>query len=230
MYLNAIISVSNETLDAMGANMDKKQFLIDNFFLFKGINETEICRLFSFGNANEEHYQQGDILQNNKNHCKIGIILKGKAIIKSGDDGVIIKKLSNNDIYGAASLFDNPTHLTSVIAVSDCTVLTFEKAFIERCIKENNQVSLNYISFLSQRVSFLNKKINAYTAKSAENKLYTYLLQLPRCENEIKLSVDISTIAKMLGIGRATLYRAFEKLEKNGTIIKRDKKIILNEV
>ena len=40
----------------------------------------------------------------------------------------------------------------------------------------------------------------------------------------------MSTIAKMIGIGRATLYRAFEKLEKNGTITKQDKKIILNEV
>jgi hypothetical protein len=34
----------------------------------------------------------------------------------------------------------------------------------------------------------------------------------------------------MLGIGRATLYRAFDKLEQNGTIIKKDKKIFLNEV
>jgi CRP-like cAMP-binding protein len=114
--------------------------------------------------------------------------------------------------------------------MADCTVITFSKSFVEACIRENSRVSLNYIEFLSKRVSFLNKKINAYTAKSAENKLYTYLLQLPRTENEIILPVDMSTVAKMLGIGRATLYRAFDKLEQNGTIIKKDKKIFLNEV
>ena len=42
--------------------------------------------------------------------------------------------------------------------------------------------------------------------------------------------MDMSTVAKMLGIGRATLYRAFDKLEQNGSIIKNDKKIIFNEV
>ena len=214
----------------MGANMDTKQFLIDNFFLFQNINKTEIYRLFSFGSIVEEHYHQGDILQNYESDCKIGIILKGKAIIKSGNDGAIIRKLSKNDVYGVASLFDNPTHQTTVIAVADCTVLTLEKAFVERCIQENSQVSLNYISFLAQRIGFLNKKINAYTAKSAENKLYTYLSQLPRNNNEIILSMDMSTVAKMLGIGRATLYRAFDKLEQNGSIIKNDKKIIFNEV
>jgi len=210
--------------------MDKKQFLKDNLFLFQNIEETEIQRLLSLGEINEENFSQGKILQNCKNHCKIGIIVKGKAIIKSGDDGVIIKKLSQNDIYGVASLFDTPAHLTSVVAVTDCTVITMDKAFVETCIKENNQVALNYIEFLAKRVSFLNRKINAYTAKSAENKLYTYLLQLPREENEINLPVDMSTVAKMLGIGRATLYRALEKLENNGTILKQDKKIFLKEV
>lgn len=210
--------------------MDKKQFLKDNLFLFQNIEETEIQRLLSLGEINEENFSQGKILQNCKNHCKIGIIVKGKAIIKSGDDGVIIRKLSQNDIYGVASLFDAPAHLTSVVAVTDCTVITMDKAFVETCIKENNQVALNYIEFLAKRVSFLNRKINAYTAKSAENKLYTYLLQLPREDNEIILPVDMSTVAKMLGIGRATLYRALEKLENSGTIIKQDKKIFLKEV
>ena len=39
----------------------------------------------------------------------------------------------------------------------------------------------------------------------------------------------ISAIAKMLGIGRASLYRAFEKLESDGLIIKNNKEIILKE-
>ena len=36
----------------------------------------------------------------------------------------------------------------------------------------------------------------------------------------------MSTLAKMIGIGRATLYRAFEKLEFSGLIIKNDKNIL----
>ena len=40
----------------------------------------------------------------------------------------------------------------------------------------------------------------------------------------------VETIAKMIGFGRATLYRALDKLEKSGTLTKIDKKIIFNEV
>ena len=214
----------------MGINMEVKDFLKDNFFLFQGLNETEIQALLSYKGIDKKQFISGEIMQNNKTSCKIGIIIDGRAIIKSGDDGVIIRKLSKNDVFGAACLFDAPTHLTSVVAVTDCTVITLNKDFVEMCIKKNSRVAINYIEFLSKRVSFLNKKINAYTAKSAENKLYTYLLQLPQKDNEVILPVDMSTIAKMLGIGRATLYRAFDKLEQNGSIIKMDKKIILKEV
>ena len=210
--------------------MEKNKFLQENFFLFNGISVKELDVLLSHEGITEHTFLQRDIIQNCNNCNKIGIIIKGKAIIRSGIDGVIINKLSKNDIYGAAALFDKPTHTTIVQAVTDCSVITMDKSFIEHCITNNSLASLNYIRFLAQKISFLNKKINAYTAKSAENKLYTYLLQLPREENKLILRQDMSTIAKMLGIGRATLYRSFEKLEKGGAITKTDKIIIFNEV
>ena len=107
---------------------------------------------------------------------------------------------------------------------------TAAKEFVDFCIKNDSTIAFNYIEFLSKRISFLNSKINAYTAKSAENKLYAYLLQLPRNGNTVFLPTDMSTLAKMIGIGRATLYRAFEKLETSGLITKNNKNIIINEV
>ena len=170
--------------------MDINQLLRENFFLFRDLDNKQVEKLLSLDGISKEHYAQGDIMQNNKTACKIGMIIKGKAIIKSGEDGVIIRKLNPNDVYGAACLFDSPKHLTIVKAVTDCTVITMNKQYIESCILEENKISLNYIEFLAKRISFLNTKINAYTAKSAENKLYTYLLQLPREENVINLSID----------------------------------------
>ena len=210
--------------------MDKIDFLKENFFLFKNVSTSEINKIFSENACTEMHYCSGDIIQDNNSFDRIGIIFKGKAIIRSGVDGVIMNKLNVGDSYGAAALFDAPTHSTVVVASGECTVLTMDKNFIMDCITSSRQFSINYIEFLSKRINFLNKKINACTAKSAENKLYNYLLQLPRVGNSLSLNVDMSTIAKMLGIGRATLYRAFEKLENNGVITKSDKLIIFNEV
>ena len=210
--------------------MTKKQFLYESFSLFKNIREDNLDKILAFDGINEESYSPNETMQNSSISSKIGIIYKGKAIIKSGEDGVIIRKLGKADVYGAAALFDAPKHLTIVKAQTECTVITMSKSFIEKCILTSSVFALNYIEFLSKRISFLNSKINAYTAKSVENKLYTYLLQLPRNNNEILLSNDMSTIAKMLGIGRASLYRAVKNLENNGLITKQDKKIILNEV
>lgn len=210
--------------------MDIKQYLNESFFLFKGIPNKDIDAFLAFDGIREAHFLSGDtILCSNK--CEsIGIVAKGKATIKSGENGVIIKKLQKGDIFGVAGLFNKSAHSTIIKATSDCTVITLDKGFVEKCISKNHTCALNYITLLAEKIAFLNKKINSYTAKSAENKLHSYLLQLPRDGNTLELNIDMSTLAKMIGIGRATLYRAFEKLEANGTITKNDKFIIFNEV
>lgn len=210
--------------------MKIKSFLKENFFLFSGLSDEKINEMLEFDGVEIHEYHPQQVMLSSKTEEKIGIIIKGNAIIRSGDDGVIIRKMTSKDTYGAACLFDKATYLTSVIAVSVCSVITFNKNFIEKCISYDDAVSKNYISFLAKRISFLNSKINSYTAKNTESKLYAYLLQLPRNENKIELSISFSTLAKMIGIGRASLYRALEKLEANGTITKNDKNIILNEV
>ena len=211
--------------------MNYNNFLKDNFFLFSGIDNLKKEAMLAFDGIEYEQYLPGEIIHNSKHNEKIGVILKGKATINSGDDGVIIRKLSVGDTYGAASLFDNPTYLTYVSATSSCLIATFNKEFVEKCIAFDSMVAKNYITFLSKRITFLNSKINSYTAKNAESKLYSYLLQLPRNgDGAVTLPVSLSTLAKMIGIGRASLYRAFDKLEGDGVISKNDKNIILKEV
>lgn len=210
--------------------MDKEKYLSENFFLFKNVPQEFLAKVFKRKGVRENKFSSGEIIQNSAHYDSIGIVVKGKAVVRSDCDGVIINKLNKNDVYGVAALFDKPTHSTIVQAVSECTIITMDKEFINECIKSNSTIALNYIEFLAKKVTFLNKKINAYTAKSAESKLYAYLLQLPRNGNVLELSIDMSTIAKMIGIGRATLYRAFEKLINSGTITKNEKIITFNEV
>ncbi len=210
--------------------MKYKNFLKENFFLFNGIDDKAIDNLLLFDGIDVQEYSPSEIMQSSKTTEKIGIIVKGNAIIRSGEDGVIIRKLTARDVFGVASLYDKQTYLTYVSAISSCTVITFDKYFVDKCISSDSSIAKNYITFLAKRISFLNSKINSYTAKNVENKLYSYLLQLPRNGNTIDLNVSLSTLAKMIGIGRASLYRAFEKLECNGTIKRTEKQIILNEV
>ena len=205
-------------------------FLQDNFFLFKGLKSDEIEELLTFSGASTKEFSPKEIIQDKENYDCIGLIVSGKAFIKSGINGAILNKLNTSSVYGGAAIFKPPTHSTIVEAVTKCKVFTFSKEFIENCISKNHQTSLNYINFLAEKIDFLNNKINYFAGKSSESKLYCFLNQLPKTDNYAVLSYDMSTIAKMLGIGRATLYRAFEKLESDNLITKKDKIIIFNEV
>jgi CRP-like cAMP-binding protein len=204
--------------------------ILKNCFLFKDIENNIFEACCGFEGYYSETYAPSSVLQNSNTDKKIGIIIKGKAVITSSEDGVIIKKLGNNDIYGVAILYDSTKYLTQVKAISECKVLILEKLFVDKCISYNSKIAMNYITFLANKIGFLNSKISSFTAKSIENKLMTYLLQLPNTDGFVHLTADYSTIAKSLGIGRASLYRAFDKLEKDGQIIKNDKNILIKEV
>ena len=74
--------------------MDKIKFLKDNFFLFKGLNNSEISTCLHFDGLSETVYAPKAIIQDNSCCEHIGIIVKGRALVKSDADGVIINKLT----------------------------------------------------------------------------------------------------------------------------------------
>ena len=212
-------------------NVKHKNFIKDNLFLFENVDLSAIDAMLSFDGVEILEYLPHDVILNSQTKENMGLIYRGSAVIRSGEDGVILRKLGAGDTYGAASLFDKHSYSTAVIATSGCVVISFSKEFIEKCIAYDKTVALNYVTFLAKRISFLNTKIDAFSAKNAEDKLYSYLINLPRDENnEVEITVSFSTMSKMLAIGRASLYRSFEKLEQSGVITKNGKKIILNEV
>ena len=111
----------------------KKEFL-SSLFLFKNIENEIIDKCCCFDGYYVKEYNIGDVLQDFKSPQNIGIILSGKATIISGDDGVIIRKLIKDDIYGVAKLFDTTKYLTKIIAATKCSVLIISKEFVEKCI------------------------------------------------------------------------------------------------
>jgi CRP-like cAMP-binding protein len=83
--------------------------------------------------------------------------------------------------------------------------------------------AVNYIKFLSDRVAFLNRRIDSFTAPDAEKSLARFICLNATSESEYQHEVGVknySEVAQRLNIGRASLYRAFEALEDEGLISK----------
>ena len=83
---------------------------------------------------------------------------------------------------------------------------------------------MSYIAFLSQRIRFLNRKIDSFTAPSAREALLRHLLEIHR-DGAAEITGGYSQLARTLNIGRASLYRALDALEAEGCI-RRDGKCI----
>lgn len=149
----------------------------------------------------------------------LGILLEGRASILSSDEEkhVILRHLKSKDVFDAASLFlPDPPPMSRIVALSDCSALFIEASTVRSLMTRSPSFLDAYLTFLAERVQFLNSRIRCYTAGSTERRLALYLAD--NCDADGVLTVSLSALSHILDIGRASLYRALDKLESDGLI------------
>ena len=197
--------------------------LLENCFLFSEDSKTEEgverknaflaskdCKIFEFS--------KGDIIfgadDNNKG---FGILLKGKAVAAcSSNEKGSLKNFGAGEVFGAASVFceNEKKSFATVKATSTCRVLFITKEGLKRFLMDNPKTAFAYITFLSSRVEFLNRRIKTFTEGQATERLCKYIL-----ENENTLdNINFAALARTLDISRASLYRARGELEKTALV------------
>ncbi len=145
------------------------------------------------------------------------LIIKGSVSVYGlhKDKPVILNTLKKGQIFGIASLFGGKCGTTEIVAKESCSYAVLTEESVEHLLKNDIYFTKNYISILSEKIRFLNKKISFFTSGSAEKKLANYILSQPWEDNILKLNFSISRLASVLDIGRASLYRALDSLEEN---------------
>jgi CRP-like cAMP-binding protein len=150
---------------------------------------------------------------------RLGILLQGQLEIHSADNekNVILRTLNAPAVFGAASLFcESAEPFSQILAKSDCALLLISLDAVRGLLAQDEGFRDAYLSLLSDRVRFLNRKIQCFTAGSAERKLALWLIS--EDQKSIVLPSAIASLADMLDLGRASLYRALDKLEDEGLI------------
>ena len=156
----------------------------------------------------------------------LGILLQGQLEIHSADNekNVILRTLNAPAVFGAASLFcEGKPPFSQIKVKSTCSLLFVSLEAVQALLAKDEGFRNAYLSFLSDRVRFLNRKIQCFTAGSAERKLALWLIS--EDQQTIVLPSAISSLAEMLDLGRASLYRALDKLEGEGLISRSGKTI-----
>ena len=199
---------------------------VKNCALFRGCDAARLSLLLEKIRAYEENFSPGDeIPTREKGKARIGILLEGRArVISHGENGIPLNRLEKGGVFGVSALFGCGGADTRIVAESEGKALFFREADMEP-LWEEAVIRKNILCFLTDRICFLNRKIAFFTGNGAEGKVARYLSQSADAAGICTIPSSLSDLAKSLHLGRASLYRALETLEKDG-VISREKKVV----
>ena len=144
------------------------------------------------------------------------MIISGSVLVfrKGNGPPVLLQRLEKGKVFGAASLFSEETEDVTILrAEGDASTFFLPIGLITELICENSDFALSYVTFLSEKIRFLNKRMSELSAPSVTQKLAAFLLRKENGIAQTKVK-----LASALGIGRASLYRALDELEETGLI------------
>ena len=203
--------------------------------LFCGVDENILLSFIDDGGFRAIEYEPEEIICSpSDTDRKMVIFLSGKAEIYSADEGrsLLLRTVGEGCIVGVANLFSKDDFVSRVIAAKKCSVLEISAENYGKILERDSRAMYNFVAFLSQKIRYLNKKIVCLTAGSAERRLAYFLdsslSESCDCDDSpAEITVQMNSLCEMLNLGRASLYRAADKLCEEGFIKREGKKIIV---
>lgn len=196
--------------------MEEVKNVLKDIFLFNGAAEVVDKEEFSAPKT----FLKGQVIYSADTFLKsIGVIIDGKAKATALSGEALLTRFGVGDVFGAAAVFgNNKEYISKIVADSDCTVQFIEQEKLLLLFEKYPVISINYVTFLSSRIRFLNEKLAIMMQDDVESRIYAYLLK-----ND-GYSGKMTTLANTLCIGRTSLYRSLEALENKNLIVKKDGK------
>lgn len=205
---------------------------IRDLFIFEGLTDTEKDEMISLLDETVLFEKGSVIYSADKFQNAIGFVISGKAFaVSNNDGGLYMNSFNTGDCFGVAAIFGGTEqYVSTIIAKTKTQILFIDEKHLKKMF-ENQKIVLNYIKFLSTKIRFLNNKLNLLSCENAESKVYNYLYSVCDSEGFAVIPKSMTLLSKMLGLGRATLYRSLDNLEKNNMILRENNniKVIKNE-
>ncbi len=190
-------------------------------FLFRRFSQEEIERLLNEPELTCRRYAAGEVILSPQCGVRaLMVLLKGSVVVekRAGEGLLRMNELSAGALFGLASLFSGEKahpFPTSIIAKKNAEALIISESALRRMMQRDFRLTEHYIQYLTDRVHFLNERIEGLICPSAEERLLLYLTH--HAEGG-KLTQGLTALAQSLGMSRASLYRALSKLEQEGRI------------
>ena len=202
---------------------NRERTMLWDSFLFREVPEAGLD--WALAQSRREGAAKGEVLYTtHRFQHSLGFVLSGKVRVTRGD--LFVDVLEPGMWFGAAALFnqreDYPTTLT---ALTDCHVLFLSQETVAELMERWPRAGVNYVHYLSERICFLSDRLNSLAAGSAEEKVERFLRR--SADEDGVVCVPATEVARALGLGRASVYRAFETLEERDVLKRDHKKFVL---
>ena len=189
---------------------------------FRGAPEELLRRVLTLPGASIEVFPAGAVVyQPHQFRRCLGFLLSGQVQVTSA--ALSVSVLEAGELFGAAALYnDLPDYATTLTARAPCRILFLPQEDVDLLLGEEPVLRRNYLRYLSGRIRFLSGRLQTVAQSGAEGKLARYLLSWGE---GAAVHASATDLARRLGLSRASLYRAFDALERAG-LIRREGKTV----
>ena len=199
-------------------------------FLFKDIDKDIVSKLLKLIEPEKKCFEKNQFIYTKEAYKrKVGFVVTGKcSIVRKSAEGanINLNTLNPTDSFGITAALSQDEFLTDVMAVKRTEVLFISEKDILFLVENNSKIALNLINFLTDRISFLNRKIATFSSANADKKLASFLLNEEKKYGSCFV-INCKKTAESIGTARASFYRALNNLINSNLISFQNKKIYI---
>jgi CRP/FNR family transcriptional regulator len=207
--------------------------------MFSDLKEEDLERLSSMTVA--RGVAEGENLFHDGDEAKGFYLLTGGRlkVFKITPEGreQILHFISPGETFAEVALFSGSTYPAGAQALEAGEVIFFPRDGLLKMVRKNPQLSLNIMAGFAKWVRQFNRLLSEYT-KAVPSRLAGYLLaealqQQPSALADgakVRLTVNKTEIAALLGTISATLSRAFAQLRDAGLIEVSDREVVIRDL
>ncbi|AZA59426.1 Crp/Fnr family transcriptional regulator [Chryseobacterium shandongense] len=190
--------------------------------------------LFSYG-AEKKLYRHNEIIYREGDHSAYYYqIVKGKIKLNSyNDEGkeFIHNIIGEKQSFGDSMLFVEKFYVMNAISISDTELIRLPKNSFLDLLKNNPEVSLEMNACLSQRLYFKAIMLQNMSSQNPIVRLEGLLNYLKsyhdgECDHCFPVELTRQQIANLTGLRVETVIRTLKKMEKQGMLKIKDRKIL----
>jgi len=212
--------------------------LLKKVTLFNSLKEKELEKIANLSSLHK-YKKDNIILMEAETGNSLFIINKGSVkISRVSDEGkeVILTILKEGDFFGEMSLLNGKTRSANVTAIEDSELLMLRREDFFNLLHSHPELSITLLKELAKRIRVSDTQIKSLSLLDAVGRVASAVMQLVETGGTIekgKMILDKlpsqQDVANMAGTSRETVSRAFNLFIKEGYIVKKGNKIVIEK-